>query len=158
MSEPAVPSAAAMAAWRAFLAAHAGLTERLEHELQAGKGMPLTWYDVLVQLAEAPDHRLRMHELANRVLLSRAGLTRLVDRMASAGLVRREPCTDDRRGTFVTLTPEGKRANLESAPCHLAGIQEHFAKHLDEAEMATIEAAFNRILAALARDCPGDQA
>src|SRR5512134_3413797 len=94
-----------MAAWRTFLVAHARVTDVLASELEAEGGLPLTWYDVLVQLSEAPDNRLRMQELARAVLLSKSGLTRLVDRMTSGGLVTREPCLDDRRGTFVCLSP-----------------------------------------------------
>jgi DNA-binding MarR family transcriptional regulator len=139
-------SESAMAAWRSFLTLHARLTEVLERELQERAGLPLTWYDVLVQLTEAPDQRLRMHELASRVLLSRAGLTRLVDRMAAAGLVERIPCPDDRRGTFVAITPAGRRANVDAAPAHLSGIDEHFASALEPREIAVIEGAFSRLL------------
>lgn len=155
MGEDSIPSPAALAAWRAFLTAHARLTERLEQELQAAVGMPLTWYDVLVQLTEAPDQRLRMHELARKVLLSRAGLTRLIDRMVAAGLVERVPCPDDRRGTYVALTAEGRRANLEAAPAHLAGIHQHFARHISPAALEEMTRAFDALVAALERDCPG---
>jgi DNA-binding MarR family transcriptional regulator len=149
MASERLPSSSAIAAWRAFLTAHARVTEVLERELMAERGMPLTWYDVLVQLAEAPDQRLRMNDLARRVLLSRAGLTRLVDRLVSAGLVERVPCPDDRRGTFVALTPEGRRANLDAAPVHLRGVHEHFTRHLSEAELAAIEGSLGRVLAKL---------
>ncbi len=149
MEQGQSPSETAMTAWRAFLTAHARLSEKLEQELQTQVGMPLTWYDVLVQLTEAPDRQLRMHELASRVLLSRAGLTRLVDRMTAAGLVERVPCPDDRRGTFVALTPEGRRANIDAAPYHLAGIQEHFGRHLSDEECGVMATAFNHILSAL---------
>ena len=81
-----------MLAWRRFLRAHALVTRRLENDLMAEHQLPLACYDVLVQLVEAPDRRLRMTELAERVLLSRSGLTRLVDRLEREGLVRREAC------------------------------------------------------------------
>lgn len=149
MQEVELPSATALSAWRSFLTAHARVTEVLERELQQERGLALTWYDVLVQLTEAPERRLRMHELANRVLLSRAGLTRLVDRMTAAGLVERVPCPDDRRGTFVSLTAAGRQANLDAAPTHLAGIREHFTRHLTDAELATMQKAFGRVLAAM---------
>src|SRR5207237_2294677 len=84
--------------WRSFLRAHAGVIRELGRELAAEAGLPLAWYDVLLQLAEAPGRRLRMAELADRVLLSRSGLTRLVDRLQAEQLVRREPSPDDARG------------------------------------------------------------
>ena len=79
-----------MRAWRLFLEVHARVVNRLELELRDETGMPLTWYDVLVQLSEAPGHKLRMQELARRVLISKSGLTRLVDRLCAAGYVERE--------------------------------------------------------------------
>jgi DNA-binding MarR family transcriptional regulator len=146
-----------MAAWRAFLEAHARLTEALEHELAAERGLPLAWYDVLVQLAGADHARLRMHDLARAVLLSRAGLTRLVDRMVAAGLVERVPCEDDRRGTYVSLTPAGRDALRQAAPVHLRGIEAHFSAHLAADEAATLRDAFARMTAALeAAEAPGD--
>lgn len=149
MQELELPSTKALAAWRSFLTAHARVTEVLERELLAERGLPLTWYDVLVQLNEAPDRRLRMHELASRVLLSRAGLTRLVDRMTTAGYVERVPCPDDRRGTFVAITPAGRQQNVDSAPCHLSGVREHFTRHLTDQELATLETGFDRVLESL---------
>ena len=93
-----------MAAWRGFLRAHAHVIRRLESELEYEQSMPLANYDVLVQLAEAPDHSLRMSELASSVLLSRSGLTRLVDRLERGGLLARESCASDARGAFAKLT------------------------------------------------------
>jgi DNA-binding MarR family transcriptional regulator len=149
MGTTTAPGATALAAWRCFLTFHARVTEVLERELQDGAAMPLSWYDLLVQLTEAPGRRLRMHDLASRVLLSRAGLTRLVDRMAAAGLVERVPCPDDRRGTFVALTAAGEAANLAAAPFHLAGIDTHFAAGLSPAEAETLQTVFERLLARL---------
>ncbi|MGE5597425.1 MAG: MarR family winged helix-turn-helix transcriptional regulator [Hyphomicrobiales bacterium] len=136
-------------AWRAFLTAHARVTEVLERELTSERGLPLAWYDVLVQLSEAPEHRLRMHGLARAVLLSRAGLTRLVDRMVGAGLVARVPCENDRRGTYVTLTPAGMEALRAAAPVHLRGIEEHFARHLPPDQAAVLSDVFARVLGSL---------
>jgi DNA-binding MarR family transcriptional regulator len=143
-----LPAEPGLAAWRAFLEVHARLTEVLERELQAQRDLPLSWYDVLVQLNDAGG-RLRMHGLARAVLLSRAGLTRLVDRMEAAGLVRREPCEDDRRGTYVILTEAGQARLEDAAPVHLRGIEQHFASHLDRSEARTLQATFERMLAAL---------
>jgi DNA-binding MarR family transcriptional regulator len=141
------PSPSALAAWRAFLTAHARVLDVMERELVHERAMPLAWYDVLVQLSEAEGHRLRMHDLARLILLSRAGLTRLVDRMGAAGLVERVPCEHDRRGTFVAMTSAGRTAIEEAAPVHLRGVQEHFVRHLDEAELAVMQRALGRVAA-----------
>ena len=148
MTDRTQPTNQQIAAWRAFLTVHARITEILERELEAERELPLGWYDVLVQLSEVEDGRLRMHNLAQLVLLSRAGLTRLVDRMARASLVERVPCEDDRRGTYVVMTASGARALGAAAPVHLRGVHEHFVRHLDAAELKTLEASMNRILRA----------
>ncbi|MGI8927068.1 MAG: MarR family winged helix-turn-helix transcriptional regulator [Tepidiformaceae bacterium] len=137
-----------LSAWRAFLETHTRVTTRLAAELERETGLPLTWYDVLVQVQEAGG-RPRMQELARRVLLSKSGVTRLVDRMAAAGLVAREPCPDDRRGAFVTLTAAGRARLRGAAPVHGRGIAEHFATALTEREAAALEAAMGKVLAGL---------
>jgi DNA-binding MarR family transcriptional regulator len=131
--------------WRGFLRAHAGAIRELERELLAETGMPLSWYDVLLQLAEAPERRLRMAELADRVLLSRSGLTRLIDRLQGEGLVRREPSPDDARGTFTVLTPEGMRRLRRAAPVHLAGIRKHWLSHFSDDELRELGALLRRV-------------
>ena len=144
-ARPDIP-ADRLAAWRAFLEAHARVTEVLERELREGQDLPLTWYDVLVQLHEAPENRLRMQELAAAVVLSKSGLTRLIDRMERAGLVRRSQCPTDRRGTFAELTDEGYAQLRAAAPTHLVGVERHFTAHLsaDDAEVLA------RVLGAIA--------
>ena len=139
------PGQPQLAAWRAFLTAHARVSEVLERELMAARGLPLSWYDVLVQLEEAPESRLRMHDLAAAVLLSRAGLTRLVDRMTGAGLVQRTACEEDRRGTYVELTREGRDTLAAAAPIHMQGIETHFTSHLSPAETEALSSALGRI-------------
>jgi DNA-binding MarR family transcriptional regulator len=134
-----------LAAWRAFLEAHARVSEVLGRELREREDLPLTWYDVLVQLSEAEGHRLRMQELADAVLLSKSGLTRLVDRMESEGLVRRRPCDDDRRGTLAELTETGYQRLADTAPTHLEGVRAHFVDLLDEEETRVLEAALARV-------------
>src|SRR5437762_9733879 len=119
---PERPGKAQLAAWRAFLAAHARVTSVLEHELVAERGLPLAWYDVLVQLSEAPGGRLRMTDLAAAVLLSKSGLTRLVDRMAEARLVERAATDTHRRGRIVGLTEEGVDRLRARAPVPFRGI------------------------------------
>lgn len=135
-------------AWRAFLRTHAVVTAVLARELEEARDLPLAQYDVLVQLEESPGSRLRMQELAARVLFSRSGLTRLVDRMEADGLVTRERCEDDRRGTYARLTPAGRHRLRDAAAVHLRGVDEHFARHLDDAEVAALRGALEAILAA----------
>jgi DNA-binding MarR family transcriptional regulator len=145
---PPRPDPAQLAAWRLLLEAHAATTELLERELVAERGLPLSRYDVLLNLAEAPGGRLRMQELSASVLLSKSGLSRLVDRMVEAGLVRRERCQDDRRGWFAVLTDQGRSALRRAAPVHLRGIHEHFARYLDPAEVEVLTAALSKVVAA----------
>jgi DNA-binding MarR family transcriptional regulator len=131
--------------WRTFLRAHAQVLRELERELLAETGMPLGWYDVLLQLAEAPRHRLRMAELADRVLLSRSGLTRLIDRLAAEGLVRREPSPDDARGTYTVLTADGVARLRAAAPVHLAGVSRHWLAHFSDDELRELGVLLLRV-------------
>lgn len=131
--------------WRSFLRAHATTVRELERELAAEARMPLAWYDVLLQLVEAPDRRLRMAELADRVLLSRSGLTRLVDRLQAEGLVRREPSKDDARGTYTVLTDAGFHRLRRAAPVHLDGVARHWLSHFSDDELHELGALLNRI-------------
>lgn len=154
------PDAAHLAAWRALLEAHAAVTDLLERELEQERGLPLSKFEVLLRLAEAPDGRMRMLELAQSVLLSKSGLSRLVDRMEEAGLVRRERCPSDRRGAYAVLTDEGRRLLHRSAPVHLRGIQEHFAQHLANDEVQVVIDSLGKVTAAargggVHRECPG---
>lgn len=137
-----------MRAWRAFLEAHAAVARQLERELLAETSLPLGWYDVLVQLNEAPGRRLRMHELASAVLLSRSGLTRLVERMERASLVTRNTHPSDGRGTVAVLTDAGRAQLRRCAPTHLRGVDEHFLAHLDDGELDVIAGALERVAAA----------
>lgn len=134
-----------MEAWRAFLEAHAHVIRLLEAELEAEKALPLTWYDVLVQLEEADDHRLRMTDLAERVLLSKSGLTRLVDRMCESGLVSRAPDDKDKRGRWVRLEPSGLARLHDAAPVHMRGVGAYFGGMLSEDEAAAVAAPLRRI-------------
>jgi DNA-binding MarR family transcriptional regulator len=131
--------------WRNFLRAHATVTRELERELAAQAGLPLAWYDVLLQLAEAPGRRLRMAELADRVLLSRSGLTRLIDRLQGEGLVRRERSTDDARGTFTVMTPAGLDRLRAAAPVHLGGIRDHWLVHFSDDDLRVLGALLGRV-------------
>ena len=133
-------------AWKALLRAQAELISTLDRELQEERGLPITFFDVLIQLSAAGG-RLRMSELADAVLLSRSGVTRLVDRMVRDGLVRREACPTDRRSMYATLTAKGKRALAQARPVHLRGVAEHFGRHLSDDEAKTLTAALGRMVA-----------
>jgi DNA-binding MarR family transcriptional regulator len=122
-----------VAVWRTYLRTHNDVLRRLERDLADEAELPLAWYDVLLQLAEAPQRRLRMAELADRVLLSRSGLTRLVDRLQAEGLVCREPYPGDARGTYTVLQQAGLDRLRASAPVHLRGIRDYWlSKYSDE--------------------------
>ncbi len=141
----AVPTRPQLDAWRQFLRAHATLTRTLEAELVAEQSLSLAAYDVLVQLSEVPGHRLRMTELAEAVLLSRSGVTRLVDRLERDGLVSRCPVADDGRGVAAKLTEAGVDRLRTAARTHLAGVRAHFADRLDEADLAALERIARRL-------------
>src|SRR6266478_6461180 len=141
---------AEMRAWRAFLDAQASLLRHLGDDLVKEEDITLAEYDVLVQLSFAPDDRLRMTELSDRVRLSPSGLTRLVDRLVEGGLVKRGRCASDRRGSYAILTSAGKVRLRHASPIHLRGIREHFSKHLSPAQLAALAEA----LEPLGRDMP----
>lgn len=125
-------------AWQAFLRTHARVARHLEADLVATNDLPLASFDVLFQLAAAPGHRLRMNELADRVLLSRAGITRLVDRLVAEDLVARLKCASDARGAFAVLTERGL-ARFESArPGHMAAVRRYFLDSFSRPELATL--------------------
>lgn len=136
-----------LAAWRSFLTAHAALIDKIEHDLAEKKVKPLSWYDVLFALSEAPEHRLRMHELANAIVLSRSGLTRLVDRLEAEGLLTRERCGDDRRGAYAVLTEAGREALHQIWPVYAQGIHEYFASAISDEEALVLVRVFQCVLA-----------
>ena len=150
------PESSRLEVWKQFLRAHRQLTDVLGAELERERGLPLGWYEVLLHLVNAPDNRLRMGDLADAVMLSPSGLTRLVDRMVDAGLVAREPCPSDRRVLYAQLTPAGRATLRRAAPTHLRGIDEHFASVLTDAEVAVMTRALGRVIDAL--NCPDDDA
>lgn len=120
------------------LEAHASLTAAVNRELEATAGMPITWFEVLIRLSRSPASRLRMSELAGQVGLSHSGLTRLVDRVIEAGLVRREACPEDRRGAFAVLTEEGGAALEAALDGHLASIDRHLVAPLGRDRLAEL--------------------
>src|SRR6516225_8639151 len=137
-----------LAAWRTFLKAHATIIDRIDRDLVAAQRPPLSSYDVLIELYEAPERRLRMHELAERVVLSRSGLTRLVDRLEAEGLLIRDRCGTDRRGAYAVITGQGIAALQQTWPIYARGIAEYFAQWLTLEEAQFLESALGRILQA----------
>lgn len=135
-----------LGAWRAFLHAHARLTRRLDEELQAAHQLSLAEYDALLHLAGAPGRRLRMSALADRVLLSRSGITRLVDRLETAGMVERSACVTDARGAEAALTTEGLQRLREASRTHLAGVARYFLDVVSADDQAAIERALGLVI------------
>ena len=135
-----------LSAWRTFLRAHAQVVRRLEAELLAEHELSLPSYDVLVQLSEAPCHRLRMTELADRVLLSRSGLTRLVDRLVREAQVERQSCPSDARGTHAVLTEAGLARLRAAWPTHLRGVAEHVTDKLTPAEVEQLDGLLGKLV------------
>lgn len=131
--------------WAAFLRAHAAVVRRLEAHLAETKGLPLSWYDVLLELEHAPDRRFRMQELGHRAVLSRSRVSRIVDELAEAGLVCREPDPRDRRGAYAVLTPAGRARMRRAAPAYVRGIEAHFTRHLSDEELALLRTACLRL-------------
>jgi DNA-binding MarR family transcriptional regulator len=132
--------------WPLFLTAHAVLIEAIERRLSAAGQPPLAWYDVLWALERTPGERLRMSELAEKVVLTRSNLTRLADRLEEAALIRRERSDEDRRGAFAVLTPQGRAARRSMWPVYQAGIRELFESGLSEQEARVMTGVLKRAL------------
>jgi DNA-binding MarR family transcriptional regulator len=140
-----LPDGRTVGAWRSLLRAHATLLRQLETELEAETGVALADFDVLAQLAVAGGE-LRMTDLANRALISRSGMTRRVARLVADGLVQRADVGGDGRGVVVGLTEAGVARLTETAPVHARGIARHFASRLDDAELAVLESALEKVV------------
>ncbi|HET7483602.1 MAG TPA: MarR family transcriptional regulator [Actinomycetota bacterium] len=143
-------------AWPLLLEAHGLLVEELEKALVAQGGPPLAWYDVMVQLSSAPEGMLPMKELAESVLLSKSGVTRLVDRMAAAGYVTRDSCPTDRRVVYAKLTDRGREVFDSVRPQHLDDVRRLFTDHLTDTEARAIKNALMKIVSAV-RNANGAQ-
>jgi DNA-binding MarR family transcriptional regulator len=137
--------AAELRAWRGLLRAHALLVKRLDADLEAAHGLPLTSYEVLLHLASAEGRKMRMCDVAESVLLSRSGLTRLVDRLERDGYVERVSCADDARGAYARLTDGGRSKLSAASSTHLEGIRAHFLAHFSPAELALLAEAWERV-------------
>ena len=134
-----------LAAWRGMLRAHAELTKELDAELAREHNLPLSSYEVLLYLADAPDGRMRMAELADSVLLSRSGLTRLVDRLEREGLLKRERCESDARGYFAEITPKGRRLFDAARRTHLDGVRARFLSRFSRDELRALGALWQKL-------------
>jgi len=132
--------------WPLFLTTHAVVVEQIEARFAAAQLPPLSWYDVLWGLEQAPDQRLRMSELADKVVLSRSNLTRLIDRLEEAGLVARERSAEDRRGAYAVLTEQGRNLRRRMWPPYQAAIRELFESRLSDSEAELMAAILRRLL------------
>ena len=137
--------------WGALLKVHAALVPLLDRELQEAHGLPLTWYDVLLELNAAPDRRLTMGQLGSVAAVSRTRVSRVVDELVRAGLVAREPNPDDGRSAFAALTPAGRTVLRKAAPTYVAAVRREFADHLTVREADALASALRKVLAAGAR-------
>jgi DNA-binding MarR family transcriptional regulator len=145
-SEPSLssPTRAQLVVWRTFLEASFALIDILDAELQEERGISLRWYDVLVHLEEA-EHGIRMNELASRILASKSGLTRVIDRMEETGLVERRRPNGDRRVIEIVMTPAGQKALNDARNVHRRGINEHFAQHLNKRDLQGLSRALEKV-------------
>jgi len=152
MSTPVTGSDAAqlapveLRAWRGMLRVHSRLVKVLDARLDHEHGLPLTSYEVLVHLSEAEGERMRMCDLADSILLSRSGLTRLVDRLERDGLLERVACHDDARGAYAQLTPAGRQKLAEARVSHHQGVRSLFLEHFSEEELETLGSLWERVL------------
>jgi DNA-binding MarR family transcriptional regulator len=133
-------------AWRLFLTAHTVLVNCIEQELAQANLPPLAWYDVLWALEQAPGQRLRLSELADALVLQRSNLTRLVDRLENADLVRRQVCDTDRRGAFAEITPEGLAMRQRIWQVYETAIAKYFATSLSNSTVEMLTQSLNQML------------
>lgn len=144
MARPLPP--ATVAAWARLIRAEQMLLGAVEADLKAASLPPLVWYDVLLELSRAADGRLRHRDLAGEMLLAKHNLTRLIDRMAEAGLVERQAVDEDGRGAFLAITAKGRETQRAMWPVYRRAIEQHFARHLGEAEIETLGAILGKLL------------
>ena len=142
-----------LAPWRAFLLAHARISRRLDEELRAEHDLTIGEYDALLTIAQAPERRIRMRQLADEVILSKSGVTRLIDRLVDDGLVERSACLADARGAEAVLTDRGLARLRAASKTHLRGVDEHFLAILDGEELDVVERTMSTV-ARRAGDAP----
>lgn len=142
------PRDARLEPWRAFLEAHARVTRRLDEELRSEHDLSLAEYDTLLAIAWSPDRRLRMRTLADSILLSKSGVTRLIDRLVADGLVERSACVSDARGAEAVLTKAGLDRLRAASRTHLRGIDEHFLGAVGDEDLGALERSMRQVAAA----------
>lgn len=147
-----MPNKPAFLAWYAMLQVSTRLVELLNADLEEQAGIPLSWFEVLAQLHWAPQECSRMGELADNLLLSRGGVTRLIARMEEAGLVRREIPPHDRRATFAHLTDQGRETFERALPAHIANMHRHFHAPLSDQDLADLSRIMGTVLRGLDAD------
>lgn len=133
--------------WKLFLTVHTRLVEQVEQDFRQAELPPFEWYDVLITLKQVPEQRLRLSELADALLVNRTNVTRLVDRLEKAGLIRREACQDDRRGAFAVLTAAGIEMQQKMWAVYAPAIEQYFGQYLNDAEVESFTYGLRRILA-----------
>jgi len=138
-------------AWRGMLRVHSRMVKALDGELDATHGLGLTSYEVLMYLADSRDGQMRMHDLAASVLLSRSGLTRLIDRLARDGLIERKACESDARGAFAVLTAAGRERLNVARRTHLDGVRRHFVEHLSDEELDALGHIWEKVFPGIHR-------
>lgn len=134
-----------LTAWRLFLTLHRRAIDAIDHDLQVAGLLPLSSYDVLIELQGTPEHRLRMAELAERIVLSRSGLTRLVDRLEAEGYLARDRVGGDRRGAYAVITAAGSSALQSAWPQYAQGILSYFAQGLSPEEIVLLAGLLQKI-------------
>jgi len=134
-----------LAPWRAFLLAYARVSRRLDEELRSEHDVSFAEYDALLTIAHAPERRIRMGQLAEEVLLSKSGVTRLIDRLVLDGLVERHACASDARGAEAVLTAQGLDRLRRASRTHLRGIEEHFLAAVEASDLPTIQRSMSAV-------------
>lgn len=143
---PLAPRDARLEPWRAFVQAHARITRKLDEELRAEHDLSLAEYDALLSIADTPERRIRMRQLADKVILSKSGVTRLIDRLVEDGLVERCAASDDARGAEAVLTEAGLDRLRRASRTHLRGVAEHFLDRIPADELDALHATLRRVM------------
>ncbi len=156
MSQVLSTQSTGVRAFTALLRGHAAATRRLSAELSADHGLTLSEYEVLLRLAWAPDRRLRRVDLAEQVVLTASGITRLLDGLEKSGHVERATCDSDRRVVYAVLTETGLAKLREASVSHVAQIDGFFAERFDDAELEAVGELLSRLGGSESRDCDPD--
>lgn len=138
-----------MDAWDSLVRIHNRVIARLDADLAKDAAISLTWYNILSVLADSPELRLRMSEIADRIVLSRSALTRSMDKLVAAGLIARETCPEDERGAYGSLTSKGQDALRHARPIYSRGVQAYFATELTDSDTKSLKPVMDKILVCL---------